>query len=95
MDCARQGLESARDAVSCGKYDVVILDEANPAMKCSLVKTSEIADLIRSRPRGVEIVLTGRDCPASIIKLADLVTEMKEVKHPYRSGVGARRGIEY
>lgn len=95
MDCARHGLESARDAVSRGKYDVIILDEINPAIKCALVKVSEIAELIRSKPRGVELVLTGRDCPASIIRLADLVTEMKELKHPYRSGVGARRGIEY
>jgi len=95
MNYARRGLERVRKIMAGGKFDMIIMDEVNPAMKCGLVDIAEIAELIRPRQQRPEIVLTGRDCPVSIIALADLVTEMREVKHPYRSGVGARKGIEF
>ena len=95
MDYARRGLKKVRKIMAGGKYDMIIMDEVNPAMKCGLIDIAEITELIRSRQHRPEIVLTGRDCPGSIIALADLVTEMREVKHPYRSGVGARKGIEF
>jgi cob(I)alamin adenosyltransferase len=89
------GFESARKIVMSGKYDLVILDEANIASDMGLIDPLDIVKLIDEKPGHVEIVLTGRSCPEVIIKHADLVTEMKEVKHPLGRGVIARCGIEY
>lgn len=93
--CAKAGFAKARKNILSGKYDLVILDEINIAMKLGLVSAKEVAGMIENRPEGVELVLTGRDCPAVIQKIADLVTEMREIKHPYRQGILARNGIEY
>jgi len=92
---AKKALELAREVVSGGEYDVVILDEINVALHLKLVGVDEVADLIRNKPRHVELVLTGRNAPPEIVELADLVTEMREVKHPYTKGEQPRRGIEY
>jgi cob(I)alamin adenosyltransferase len=74
---------------------VVILDEVNNCMREGWLAASEVTRLIKERPRGVELVLTGRNCPEEIIELADYVTEMKLIKHPAEKGVKARRGVEY
>ena len=95
FSCARKGLAKAREAIHSKRYDVVILDEANIALRFGLIEVKSIIALIKSKPRSVEIILTGRDCPPAVIRHADLVTEMKEIKHPYRRGIKARRGIEY
>lgn len=92
---AREALDHAKTIVRCGEYDIVVLDEVNVAMHHKLIEVGEVVDLIKTKPRHVELVLTGRSVPPEIIEVADLVTEMKEVKHPYSQGMEARRGIEY
>ena len=94
-ELARKGLEKVRKVISQGKYQLVILDEINVALKFGLLDLDEVVKLIKTKPGGLELVLTGRYAPAKILKLADMVTEMKEVKHYYKKGVPARRGIEY
>jgi cob(I)alamin adenosyltransferase len=92
---AQQGLAHAREIVAGGRYDLVILDEINVAMDFHLISTESVLDLIRSKPRGVELVLTGRGAPERVIEAADLVTEMREIKHYYQRGKTARDGIEH
>jgi len=92
---ARLGMEFARNAIAQGKYDMVILDEINCAMDYGLVKNSEVLELLKGKPEKVEIILTGRYAPQEILDAADLVTEMREVKHHYQAGIGAREGIEF
>lgn len=92
---AEEGMKFAKSVVMSGKYDIVVLDEINTAVDFGLVQKSEALKLIEERPEHVELVLTGRGAPDEFIKIADLVTEMREVKHPFRKGVMARRGIEY
>jgi cob(I)alamin adenosyltransferase len=91
---AREGLNEVKEAMCSGKYDVVILDEANIATRYRLLSVDELLVLIEAKPEHVELVITGRDADARIIERADLVTEMKEVKHYYQQGVEARVGIE-
>jgi cob(I)alamin adenosyltransferase len=91
---AREGIEFARQALHSGKYDLLILDEVNNAIKLGLFGAQEVADLVKGRPRHVHMVLTGRDAPRELIHLADTVTEMKSIKHPHETGRPAIRGIE-
>lgn len=95
IESAQKGLAKARKNIMSGKYDMVILDEANIALKLGLIKIKDIVDIIKRKPRSVELVLTGRYSPPPLLKHADLITEMKEIKHPYQKGIKARRGIEY
>jgi len=92
---AREAFELAKKVVKSGKYDVVILDEVNVALNLKMISTDEVMDLIKNKPKHVELILTGRYAPVQIIDAADLVTEMKEVKHPYAQGVPPRKGIEF
>ena len=92
---AKIGIEFAKEAVSSGDYDVVILDEINVAMDKGVVPVKDVLDLIQSKKPNVEVVLTGRGAPKEIIEAADLVTEMREIKHPYMKGVEARVGIDF
>ncbi|HDP36373.1 MAG TPA: cob(I)yrinic acid a,c-diamide adenosyltransferase, partial [Candidatus Atribacteria bacterium] len=78
-----------------GNYDIVIFDELSMALYYELLDLKEVVKKMKEKPQNVEIVITGRRAPEKIIEIADLVTEMKEVKHPYQKGVEARRGIEY
>jgi len=91
---ARWGLEQARQAMLSGRYDIVVLDEVNVAVWFGLLTVEEVLALLDQRPEQVEVVLTGRRAPPELIERADLVTEMREVKHYYRQGVQARKGIE-
>ncbi len=91
---AERGLSAAREAVLSGRYDLVILDELNVALSFGLLELGDVLDLIDNRPPHVELVLTGRNPPQEIIDRADLVTEMVEVRHHYRKGVLARKGID-
>ncbi|MCJ7751777.1 MAG: cob(I)yrinic acid a,c-diamide adenosyltransferase, partial [Armatimonadetes bacterium] len=75
--------------------DIVVLDEVFGALTHGLISLDEVLGLIRTKPTEVELILTGRDAPPEVIEAADLVTEMVEVKHPFRRGVKARKGIEY
>ncbi len=94
LDLACEGMDLARETLVGGKVDVLILDEINVALHYGLVQLDEVLDLLDERPDNVEVVLTGRGAPIEIIDRADLVTEMKEIKHYFRDGVFARRGIE-
>jgi cob(I)alamin adenosyltransferase len=91
---ARDGFAEAREIVMSAKYDLVILDEINIALYYALFPVEDVLDLIKKKPSNVELVLTGRYAPKQIIDAADLVTEMKEIKHYYQEGVVAREGIE-
>ncbi|HIE38165.1 MAG TPA: cob(I)yrinic acid a,c-diamide adenosyltransferase [Anaerolineales bacterium] len=91
---ARRGLERARGAMLSGRYDIVVLDEVNVAIWFGLLTVEEVLALLDEKPEDVELVLTGRRAPEALIERADLVTEMREVKHYYRQGVVARPGIE-
>ncbi|TYO97828.1 cob(I)yrinic acid a,c-diamide adenosyltransferase [Desulfallas thermosapovorans] len=95
IDLARQGLETARKVISEGHYDLVILDEINTALDFNLIELDDVLDIIKSKPRHVELVLTGRYVPQKITEVADLVSEVNLIKHPYYHGVAAREGIEY
>ncbi|QAR34386.1 cob(I)yrinic acid a,c-diamide adenosyltransferase [Geovibrio thiophilus] len=91
---AEEGLKKAGAALLSGEYDIVILDEINVALALGLIREEDVAEMIRMRPKTAELVLTGRNAPASIMDLADLITEMKEIKHYFSCGVEAREGIE-
>jgi cob(I)alamin adenosyltransferase len=91
---ARRGLERAREAMLSGQYDIVVLDELNVAIWFGLLTVKEVLALLEQRPERVELILTGRRAPQELIERADLVTEMREVKHYYQQGVMARAGIE-
>jgi cob(I)alamin adenosyltransferase len=91
----RRGLDALREALAGGAYDVVIGDEALGAAAAGLFPEKELLALAEARPRTVELVLTGRGAGAALIAAADLVTEMRAVKHYYEKGVHARRGIEF
>jgi cob(I)alamin adenosyltransferase len=92
---AQEALQLATKVVNEGEYDIVILDEVNVALNMKLIKVSDILKLIKTKPKHVELILTGRNAPAKLVDAADLVTEMKEIKHPYMKGVPPRKGIEY
>ena len=96
-DCnrAEQGIAFAREAVTSGQYDVVVLDEVFSALRYKLISLDQVMSLICAKSPRVELVLTGRDAPEEVIAAADLVTEMQAVKHPYDRGTKARKGIEY
>lgn len=94
IDVAKKGFEEAKEVIKSGKYDLVILDEINIALYYKLVSLDDVLTLIDQKPENVELVLTGRNAPQEVIDKADLVTEMKEIKHYYAKGVEAREGIE-
>ena len=91
---ARRGLERAREAMLSGQYHIVILDEVNVTVWFGLLTAKEVLAFLDERPTCVEVILTGRRAPQELIERADLVTEMREVKHYYQQGVVARKGIE-
>lgn len=95
MAAAREGLAEVGAMMTngCG-FDVIVLDEANVAITCDLFDTEALLEVIDSRPENVELIITGRGADPRIIEKADLVTEMREVKHYYKQGVMARTGIE-
>jgi len=93
-DAAAQGFAEAKESIASGDYQLVVLDEINIATHLGLISVAEVLELIETRPEHVELVLTGRNADPRIIERADLVTEMREVKHYYTRGVRARKGIE-
>ena len=90
---AQEGFNHAKDIIFSGEYDIVILDEINVAMDFTLLSSAPVLSLLEERPPSVELILTGRNCPREIVKVADYVTEMLEIKHPYTEGTMARKGI--
>ncbi len=93
-DAAEAALKKARELMQSGRYDLVILDEVNVAIFMGLIKVEDVVKVVTQRPPRVEVVLTGRYAPPEIIEVADLVTEMCLIKHPYNRGIPARDGIE-
>jgi cob(I)alamin adenosyltransferase len=95
VKAARSALDIARAEIASGRWDIVVLDEVNVAIREKLLKVEEVLDVLSARPSWMHLVLTGRYAPPEIIDAADLVTEMVEVKHPFRKGVVAQRGIDF
>lgn len=92
---AREGFELAKGVAARGEHVMLILDEINVAMDYGLLPVDEVMRFLRSCPDDMEIVCTGRYAPAELVELADLVSEVREIKHPWRRGVEMRKGIEY
>jgi cob(I)alamin adenosyltransferase len=92
---AEAALAAARKAVTSGGYDLVVLDEVNVALSYNLISLDKVIKLIEEKPPHVELILTGRYAANQILEIADLVTEMVKVKHPFDEGIKARKGIEY
>ena len=91
---AARALERAVEVMESGDWDVVVLDEACAAVYFKLITTADVLAVMDAKPDAVELVLTGRYCPDEVVARADLVTEMREVKHYYQQDVQARKGIE-
>jgi len=94
IKAAQEGLKEVREVMCSGKYQMIILDEANIATHYNLFSVEELLDFIQAKPEEVELIITGRMADPRIVEEADLVTEMKEIKHYYQKGVKARDGIE-
>lgn len=92
---AQKGLDIAKKSIVSGKYDMVILDEINVALDFKLIKIKDVLAMIKNKPAGLDLVLTGRYAPKEIIKLADTVSDVQEIKHHYNAGIKDRAGIEY
>jgi len=95
IEQAKQALADARKAMLSGNYDLIVLDEVNLAAAWKLIELAEVVKLIGDKPPNVELILTGRQADTRLIKLADLVTEMLKIKHPYDEGIMARAGVDY
>ena len=95
MEQASQALADARYAMLSGNYDLVVLDEVKIAAAWKLVELDEVIRLINDKPQNVELILTGRQADTKLVEMADLVTEMLKIKHPYDKGIKARKGIDY
>jgi len=94
IKAARAGVEKIKSLMASQDYDIIILEEANVAVKCGLISVKDLLDMISSKPENMEIVITGRGADPEVVEKADLVTEMKEIKHYFHKGVPAREGIE-
>ena len=92
---ANDTLEISKEKMMSGKFDVVILDDINYALQLKLLNLDDVIDLIKSKPSELDLVLTGNHAAEEVIELADLVTEMKEIKHPFKSGIKAKKGIDF
>lgn len=95
VKAAKQALKFAKDQILSKKYDIIILDEISIALNKKLLTVQEVAELIQQKPTDLHLILTGRSAPKKLIQLADLVSEVKEIKHPFKKDVLAQKGIEY
>lgn len=95
ISLAQTALKRAREVIHSRSYDMVILDEINVAASFGLIQLSDVIDLMRKKPESVELILTGRYMPEEFIEYADLISEIREVKHHFQTGTPARKGIEY
>ncbi len=92
---AAEGLATAREKITGGEYSLVILDEINVAIHEGLVDVNDVLALLDDKPEAIHVILTGRNAPAALLEKADLVTEMKEIKHPFQEGMLAQKGFDY
>jgi cob(I)alamin adenosyltransferase len=94
-EAAQQTLADVRKAMKAGQYDLIVLDEANMAVHNGLIDIDDITSFIDHKPEKVEIIITGRNANPTLVRMADLVSEILMIKHPFNEGVTARRGIDY
>ena len=92
---AMETLVFAKEKLASGKYDIVILDEINVAVQLGLIEVEKVLELIRIKPEKVHLVMTGRGADSEVIEKADLVTEMREIKHPYQKGILGQKGVDF
>jgi cob(I)alamin adenosyltransferase len=92
---AREGFAFAKSAIEAATHDMIILDELNVAIDYGLIPLDDVLELLRERPQDIEIIITGRYAPKEIIEIADLVSNIEEVKHPYQKGILGRKGVEW
>ena len=92
---AKEAIKISSEKIQSGKYDIIILDEVNYAVNLNLISLADVLDLIKSKPQNVDLVLTGNYAKEEVIEAADLVTEMKEIKHPFQKGIKAKEGIDF
>ena len=92
---AKEAVKVSSEKIQSGKYDIVILDEINYAVNLELITVNDVLDLIKSKPNKVDLVLTGNYAKDEVIEIADLVTEMREIKHPFQKGIKAKKGIDF
>jgi cob(I)alamin adenosyltransferase len=92
---ARETWEACREAIDQNEHDLLIFDEINNALAYGYLEVDDVIEALKGKPKDMHVILTGRDAPQALIDFADLVTEMKEIKHPFREGIYAQRGIEY
>ena len=94
-EMAKEAIKISNEKIQSGKYDIVILDEINYAVSLDLISVKDVLNLIKSKPQKVDLVLTGNYAKEEIIEIADLVTEMREIKHPFQHGIKAKKGIDF
>jgi cob(I)alamin adenosyltransferase len=94
-EAAQKALRLAMEKMDSNRYDMVILDEVNNALKLNLVDLQQVLDLIRRKPPGTHLILTGRDAHADVIDAADTVSEVQEIKHAYRKNIEPQPGVDY
>jgi cob(I)alamin adenosyltransferase len=95
IDMAQEGFKHAKKLIQSNKYDMIILDEINVAVDYNLVDIHDVLKLIKEKPEKLELILTGRYAHPEIVKHAEYVTEMLEIKHPYQQGLEARKGVDF
>jgi cob(I)alamin adenosyltransferase len=95
IQSSKNALKIAKEKISSRQYNTIILDEVNYALKLNLISEEDVINLIKSKPVELNIIMTGNYISDKILELADLVTEMKEIKHPYKKGIKAKKGIDY
>jgi cob(I)alamin adenosyltransferase len=95
VKAAKQALKFAKEKILSKEYDIIVLDEINIALDKKLLTIKEVTELLQQKPPSLHLVLTGRNAPKKLLQLADLVSEVKEIKHPYKKGISAQKGMEY
>ncbi len=91
----REAWQAAKEKILSGNYDVVILDEINYALSYGFLPVADIVEFLQKKPPMLHVILTGRDAKPEIVEIADLVTEMRQIKHPFEQGISAQKGIEF
>ena len=94
-EIANKTWSACREALEKGDHDLLIFDEINVALSLGYLEVGKVVEALKAKPDDMHVILTGRGAPQELIEAADLVTEMKEIKHPFHSGIYAQRGIEY
>lgn len=92
---AKDALQLAREKMLSGNYQIIICDEINNAVRLKLIDVEDVINLVNSKPESLHLILTGRDADENVINIADLVTEMREIKHPFKKGIKAQQGIDF